>query len=72
VGYLWSRWKVSGFLAWLAWLAIHIFFLIGFRNRALVMFHWAYSYVTYRRGARLITAGASAAQEEARPDTASR
>lgn len=71
VGYLWSRWKVSGFLAWLAWLAIHIFFLIGFRNRALVMFHWAYSYVTYRRGARLITEGASAAQEEARPGTAS-
>ncbi len=47
--------KLSGFLAWLAWLAIHIFFLIGFRNRVLVIFQWAYSYVTFRRGARLIT-----------------
>jgi len=48
--------KLSGFSAWLAWLAIHLFFLIGFRNRALVMFQWAYSYFTYRRGVRLITA----------------
>ncbi len=47
--------KLSGFLAWLAWLFIHIFFLIGFRNRALVLFHWAYSFLTFRRGARLIT-----------------
>ena len=47
--------KLSGFLAWVAWLAIHIVFLIGFRNRALVIFQWAYSYVTFRRGARLIT-----------------
>jgi NADH dehydrogenase len=47
--------KLSGFLAWVAWLAIHIFFLIGFRNRVLVLFQWAYSYVTFRRGARLIT-----------------
>jgi NADH:quinone reductase (non-electrogenic) len=47
--------KLSGFLAWVAWLGIHIFFLIGFRNRALVLFQWAYSYVTFRRGARLIT-----------------
>ena len=47
--------KLSGFPAWVAWLAIHIFFLIGFRNRVLVLFQWAYSYVTFRRGARLIT-----------------
>jgi NADH dehydrogenase len=47
--------RLSGFAAWLAWLAIHIFFLIGFRNRVLVIFQWAYSYVTFRRGARLIT-----------------
>jgi NADH dehydrogenase len=44
-----------GVPAWLAWLAIHIAFLIGFRSRALVLFQWAYSYVTFRRGARLIT-----------------
>jgi len=47
--------RFSGLLAWLAWMGIHIFFLIGFRNRALVMFQWAYSYLTFRRGARLIT-----------------
>jgi NADH dehydrogenase len=48
-------WRLSGLLAWLAWLAIHIFFLIGFRNRALVMFEWAWAYVSWQRGARLIT-----------------
>jgi NADH dehydrogenase len=50
-----GRFKVSGFLAWLAWLAIHIFFLIGFRNRFLVITQWAWAYLTYQRGARLIT-----------------
>ena len=47
--------RLSGFLAWFAWLAIHIFFLIGFRNRFLVITQWAWAYVTYQRGARLIT-----------------
>ena len=46
---------ISGFIAWLSWLFIHIFFLIGFRNRLLVFIQWAWSYVTYERGARLIT-----------------
>lgn len=46
---------VSGFLAWLGWLFIHIFFLIGFRNRLIVLIQWAWSYFTYERGARLIT-----------------
>jgi NADH dehydrogenase len=46
---------ISGFLAWLSWLFIHIFFLIGFRNRLIVMIQWAWSYLTYERGARLIT-----------------
>ncbi len=46
---------ISGFLAWIAWLFIHIFFLIGFRNRVLVMIEWAWSYFTYERSARLIT-----------------
>jgi NADH dehydrogenase len=46
---------ISGFLAWLAWLWVHIFFLIGFRNRILVLIQWAWSYFTYERGARLIT-----------------
>lgn len=46
--------RLSGFLAWIAWLTIHIFFLIGFRNRAVVLFEWARSYLTYSRSARLI------------------
>ncbi|HEY1679106.1 MAG TPA: NAD(P)/FAD-dependent oxidoreductase [Candidatus Sulfotelmatobacter sp.] len=46
---------ISGYIAWLSWLFIHIFFLIGFRNRLLVFIQWAWSYVTYERGARLIT-----------------
>ncbi len=46
---------ISGFLAWLAWLTVHIFFLIGFRNRILVLIQWAWSYFTYERGAQLIT-----------------
>lgn len=46
---------ISGFMAWLSWLFIHILFLIGFRNRLLVFIQWAWSYVTYERGARLIT-----------------
>jgi NADH dehydrogenase len=46
--------RLSGFVAWLAWLGIHIFFLIGFRNRLIVLFNWAWAYLTYDRGARLI------------------
>jgi NADH dehydrogenase len=46
--------KLSGFIAWLAWFAIHIFFLIGFRNRFIVIFQWAWSYFTFDRGSRLI------------------
>jgi NADH:quinone reductase (non-electrogenic) len=46
---------ISGYIAWLSWLFIHIFFLIGFRNRILVMIQWAWSYFTYDRSARLIT-----------------
>ncbi|HET9627616.1 MAG TPA: NAD(P)/FAD-dependent oxidoreductase [Kofleriaceae bacterium] len=44
-----------GLLAWLLWWAVHIAFLIGFRNRLLMMFHWAWSWLTFKRGARLIT-----------------
>ena len=47
--------KASGFFAWLLWLFVHIFFLIGFRNRLIVMIQWAWSYFTFDRGARLIT-----------------
>ena len=47
--------KFSGPLAWLAWLFIHLIFLIGFRNRTSVIFQWTYSYFSYNRSARLIT-----------------
>ena len=47
--------KLSGFPAWAAWLLIHVFFLIGFRNRFFVLGEWAWIYFTYERGARLIT-----------------
>ena len=50
---------VSGYLAWLGWLFVHIFFLIGFRNRLIVLIQWAWSYLTYERGARLITGDTS-------------
>jgi NADH:quinone reductase (non-electrogenic) len=50
-----GRVKLSGFPAWVFWLALHIFFLIGFRNRLLVILQWAWAYVTYQRSARLIT-----------------
>jgi NADH dehydrogenase len=50
---------ISGYFAWLAWLFIHVFFLIGFRNRLIVMIQWAWSYLTYERGARLITGDAT-------------
>jgi NADH:quinone reductase (non-electrogenic) len=45
---------LSGFVAWLAWLGIHVLFLIGFRNRILVMFEWAWAYLTYQRAGRII------------------
>ncbi|NOS69097.1 MAG: NAD(P)/FAD-dependent oxidoreductase [Verrucomicrobia bacterium] len=50
-----GRFKFSGFLAWLAWLFIHLIFLIGFRNRLAVLFQWTYSYFSYKRSARIIT-----------------
>ena len=47
--------RLSGFVAWLLWIAVHIAFLIGFRNRVIVLFEWAWAYFTSQRGARLIT-----------------
>jgi NADH dehydrogenase len=49
----------SGFLAWLAWLFIHIMYLVGFANRVVVLVRWAVNYLTFNRGARLITATAT-------------
>jgi NADH dehydrogenase len=53
-----GRFHASGFIAWLAWLVLHISVLIGFRNRISVLASWFYSYVLVRRGSRLITRSA--------------
>jgi NADH:ubiquinone reductase (H+-translocating) len=50
-----GKFKFSGFLAWAAWLTVHLVFLVGFRSRISVFIQWVYSYFTYRRGARVIT-----------------
>ena len=50
-----GKFRVTGFIAWILWLFVHILFLIGFRNRVLVMLEWSWSYLTYERSARLIT-----------------
>ena len=55
VGIAFRRFKQSGFLAWAAWLLIHITFLIGFRSRLAVLLNWAYSYLTFAKSARIIT-----------------
>lgn len=50
-----GRLRFGGFVAWFAWLAIHIFYLIGFRNRVFVLAGWAWHYLSFRRGVRIIT-----------------
>ena len=50
------RWiRLTGFVAWVLWGVVHIFFLIGFRNRLAVFLNWIWAWLTYGRGARLIT-----------------
>lgn len=55
---------VALFPAWLAWLFVHLIFLVGFRNRTAVLFQWAYSYFSNRRGARIITHQPQAVEED--------
>src|SRR5213078_919185 len=55
---------LHGLLAWLAWLFVHIIFLVGFRNRLAVLFQWAWAYFTFNKGARFITRNF---QSETRP-----
>jgi NADH dehydrogenase len=57
--------RLSGFPAWATWLVVHLWYLIGFQNRLLVLIRWSFSFATHGRGARLIT-GASTRGE--RPD----
>jgi NADH dehydrogenase len=58
--------RLHGYLGWLAWLFVHIFNLIGFRNRLLVMVQWAWSYFSYQRAIRLITGPPGASSSSAR------
>ncbi len=60
--------KLSGALAWLAWLLLHLLLLIGFRNRLLVLIQWAWSFVSYDRGARLITGPLQKNTDESRAE----
>lgn len=50
-----GRLHISGFVAWVLWSVAHVYFLIGFRNRFIVALNWAWSYITFQRGSRLIT-----------------
>jgi NADH dehydrogenase len=58
--------RLSGLLGWLVWVVVHILFLIGFRNRLLVMVEWAWAYVTFNRGVRLITGDTTLASRQRR------
>ncbi|MDB5386516.1 MAG: dehydrogenase-like protein [Planctomycetaceae bacterium] len=65
-----GRFKLAGFPAWLMWLVVHIYYLTGFKNRLLVVLQWAWSYLSFRRGARLIVTKEwrfNAAQEDKTP-----
>jgi NADH dehydrogenase len=59
---------MRGLVAWLAWLFVHLIFLIGFRNKIAVLINWAYSYFAYKRGARIIIP--SRTQRSAPPEPA--
>ncbi len=63
-----GRLRFTGFFAWLAWLFVHLMYLVGFENRLLVFIQWAWNYFTWNRGARLITGRALPLSEEASDD----
>jgi NADH:ubiquinone reductase (H+-translocating) len=65
-----GRVKLKGFIGWLLWSLAHVYFLIGFRNRAAVAANWAWSYLTYQRGVRLITGTDETAMREEMRDAA--
>ena len=60
--------RLTGFVAWVLWGIVHIFFLIGFRNRASVFLNWIWAWVTYGRGARLITGEMTTLSAQRQPD----
>lgn len=62
-----GRLRLAGFIAWLVWTLVHIFYLIDFHNRVLVMIEWAWAYFTYHRGARLIVSSRETLRDAAEP-----
>jgi NADH dehydrogenase len=60
--------RFSGFFAWMAWLFIHLMFIVEFENRVLVFFQWAWNYLTWNRSARLITGGSRAQSSAKKAD----
>jgi len=64
-----GRLKLSGFAAWLLWSLVHVYFLIGFRNRLVVAMSWCWSYITFQRGTRLITGISGSRIEDVMPAT---
>jgi len=69
VGTLFGRWDLSGFPAWFVWVTVHLMYVVGFRSRSAVLFSWLYSYLTWRRIARLITFTPWLRQREQEPAT---
>ncbi len=63
-----GKWQLSGFPAWAAWLLAHIYFLIGFRNRLVVMLDWAWAYCTHQRHARIVSGGELSDDDVREPD----
>jgi NADH:ubiquinone reductase (H+-translocating) len=63
------RLRLSGLLAWVVWLVVHIWYLIGFQNRVVVMVRWAYSFLVHGRGARIILEPERAASADRTPLT---
>ena len=72
-----GKYRLTGFTAWIAWLVVHIYFLTGFRNRLFVILSWTWSFLSFRRGARLILekswrfyeVAAASYEKEAQPNT---
>jgi len=65
-----GRFKLGGVLAWVVWLMVHLMALVGFRNRVIVMFEWAWSYLTWNRGNRVIHRAFGPLESPAEPSSA--
>jgi NADH:ubiquinone reductase (H+-translocating) len=62
-----GHFRFSGYFAWLFWLFAHIYFLIGFRNRLVVLMDWASAYISFARSARVVVGRAGSAGQPSKP-----